>query len=97
VLICPASDHDKAIGKNVQEIAANAKLDAHHSYVYLGKDLVKPIADDLVIAYERPGNHDDGMNILFADGETQWIDAAATKLFLKEISLSGNRPTTMPR
>jgi hypothetical protein len=97
VLICPASDHEKAIGNTIEEVAANARKVEHHSYIYLGKGLIHPAPADMVIAYERDGNHlNDGMNVLFGDFHCEWIGPDQSRRFLEKIAKAGNHPTTLP-
>jgi prepilin-type processing-associated H-X9-DG protein len=92
VLICPSSIHEKATGATIAEAAENARKDLHYSYIYLGKGLVKPVNPELVIAYERPGNHDsDGMNVLFGDGHCEWFNEPSMRKLLAQIEAAGGK------
>ncbi|HEX4795281.1 MAG TPA: hypothetical protein VH370_15910 [Humisphaera sp.] len=78
VLICPASNDERAPGQTPGEQAAHLANSAHCSYIYYGKGKSTPLDKDAILALELPANHDgDGMNILYADGHVDWIDEPA--------------------
>ena len=75
-LVCPSTDDRPASGETAQEIRAAlvAGGDAHLSYVYVGAGLTADADSDVVVAYDRLGNHDeDGCHVLYADGHVNWM------------------------
>jgi prepilin-type processing-associated H-X9-DG protein len=60
-------------------------------YVYHGRGLRFPLADDVPIACEPLVNQEDGTNIPFADGHVEWFDAERATTVLRSI-----QPTTFP-
>jgi prepilin-type processing-associated H-X9-DG protein len=96
-LICPSSDDDKAVGKTVQETAANVKMPHHCSYFYFGKGLVEPIDPERVIAVERLENHDgQGVNVLFGDGHVDWFARKAAQEILRKLCVLQDQPASRP-
>ena len=95
-LICASSIEEQATGETVEEVAANSIKRGHCSFIYVGRGLTWPAAEDLIVAYEYDENHEgQGMNILFADGHVEWFTMEVAKgLIAKQQT---NPPTTMPR
>jgi len=49
-------------------------LDEETSYVYEGKGLRKgEVAPDKIILYDKPYNHPDGLNVVYAGGGVKWV------------------------
>lgn len=75
VLACPATDHDDGSWGHPEDRIRARWLPETVSYVYLGAGLRSTLPADVVVAYERPENHDGaGMNLLFNDGHVEWFD-----------------------
>jgi prepilin-type processing-associated H-X9-DG protein len=53
--------------------AAKRWLNEEADYVYVGKGKKHTAGPDEVLAYERPGTVDEGINILFADGHVEFM------------------------
>ena len=84
-LCCPNDDETPAAGGSRAAVAAAVAAGGHCSYVYLGRGLTRATAPaSTVIAYEpvTPSTgHEDGVNLLWADGTVDWHDTAdAVKL-----------------
>lgn len=95
VFICPSSADERAPGTQPSEIARNVVAKKGHlSYVYVGANLSPQNQDPtLVLAYEPLKNHaDKGANFLFADGHTEWLDAAKAKYLISELQAGHNPP-----
>jgi prepilin-type processing-associated H-X9-DG protein len=45
-----------------------------------------------VVAYEPLSNHGNGMNVLYADGHVQWLDAGPGRRLMAELSAGHNPP-----
>lgn len=43
------------------------------SYIYRGAGLTTSASPDLVIIYDKKGNHPDGRNVLFLDSRVEWV------------------------
>ena len=64
--------------KSRKDVAAWVKDNSDYAYVGAGKNATAPA--DVVIAYEKPDEVTEGINILFADGHVEWqIMSEATK------------------
>jgi prepilin-type processing-associated H-X9-DG protein len=64
--------------KSPKDVAAWVKDNSDYAYVGAGKNATAP--PDVVIAYEKPDEVTEGINILFADGHVEWqIMSEATK------------------
>ncbi|HVT87354.1 MAG TPA: H-X9-DG-CTERM domain-containing protein [Tepidisphaeraceae bacterium] len=73
--ICPSGNTQlpNAVGPDIGKQIADW-VNANSDYVYLGagKTAAAPAVD--IIAYDKPGHHDnDGINILFADGHVDFV------------------------
>lgn len=83
LLVCPSSSDVQASAANTAgaaaEIDAAEKNAPGHqyclSYIYIGGHLnAVTVSKTTVVAYEPLANHDgDGANVLFGDGDVQWI------------------------
>jgi prepilin-type processing-associated H-X9-DG protein len=69
LFVCPT---DGAVA--AESVAVFKGTPADCSYVYLGDGLTSDAAADVIVAMDRLDNHDhDGINILFGDGHTDFI------------------------
>jgi prepilin-type processing-associated H-X9-DG protein len=97
VFCCPRSSDTPATGPTTQAVAANLSTGGHLSYVYLGKGLIEPVPDDVVVAYETPGHHDGLNNVLFGDGHVERLNSAEmTRLLSVVQSSSPSQPVRWP-
>jgi hypothetical protein len=54
-------------------------------YIYVGDGLTTSSSVDSVVLYEPLSNHGgDGMNVLFAEGHLEWVDASACQPILRQ-------------
>ena len=82
-LVCAASIEERATGNTTEEVAANSLKREHCSFIYLGKGLVFPASDDLILAHEYDENHEGaGMNVLFGDGHVDWFTLEQAKAMI---------------
>ncbi len=95
--ICDDTQDTPAAGSTEQQVAANLTAGGHLSYVYAGKGLTLKSPANAVVAYEPLSNHRDGMNVLFADGHVQWLNAAQGRRLIAELAAGQNPPrSTQP-
>lgn len=98
VFVCPSSNAEKATGATTQQVAnfkANPSL--HCSYIYAAAGMTNRVSATHVLAYEPLTNHDNrGINVLYGDGHTEWLDAAEAKWFIAELAAGRNPPRAMP-
>lgn len=100
VFICPSTTHINAAGSTAEEQAANFAADQSRcSYVYLPTTRPFSQIDPYeVIAYEKPGNHDDaGMNVLYGDGHVEWFSKRQADHVLSELKQGHNPPRPRQR
>ena len=73
-------------GRKVQRDAKGKPI-GPFDYVYLGSDLKSeeiPEPNRIILAYERPEiNRNEGTNVLYADGHTEWVSMARFQRDLK--------------
>jgi prepilin-type processing-associated H-X9-DG protein len=97
ILVCPGSDDEYAPGDTPEEHAAALATGRHNSYVYLGKGVAhgpdgRPDAKRVVVV-EPLENHDgSGMNALYADGRTEWLDRPAAERVLEGLGFERVEP-----
>lgn len=72
VMSCPKSGKVPPPGMNPEQAAK--WVNDNTDYVYLGEGLKKDMKGiaQVVIVHERPGNHPQGVNVLFGDGHVEW-------------------------
>ena len=87
VFNCPDTDDTPATGATTRAIAADVTAGGHLSYIYLGKGLTTQAASDVVLLYEPLANHQNqGMNVLFADGHVDFLQAKDVQPLLRQVA-----------
>lgn len=92
MFVCYSTDDVRADGPTMQAVAEKLSAGGHLSYVYTGKGMTLNSPANAVLAYEPPSNHGNGMNVLFADGRVQWIDAVRGRKLMSELEAGHNPP-----
>jgi hypothetical protein len=85
LLICPASNDEKAIGATTQEVIARLAREEHLSYVYIPGALSGPNGAGgarRVVLYEPLDHHEDGITVCYTDGTTEFLAAEEAERFL---------------
>jgi prepilin-type processing-associated H-X9-DG protein len=78
--VCPSTGHTPAAGQIPQTQAGNLAAGGHLSYVYVGDGYSTGSlmnAATMVVLYEPPGDHGDGVNVLYADGHVTFLSTGA--------------------
>jgi prepilin-type processing-associated H-X9-DG protein len=95
VFVCPASSDLPATGPTTQAVVATFRSNPSHcSYVYVGAGMsFRSVSPRHVIACEHAANHaGDGMNVLYGDGHTEWLDKKRAVYLLSELKAGQNPP-----
>jgi prepilin-type processing-associated H-X9-DG protein len=93
VFCCPSSNDERATGESTPDLAKALSQPGHLSYVYAGKGLNASAPKDAVLAYEKPDNHNkDGMNVLYADGNVEFVRRDDSARMVAEIAAGHNPP-----
>jgi prepilin-type processing-associated H-X9-DG protein len=93
IFVCAHTSDTPAPGDDLKTQAKNLEAGGHLSYIYLGQNLDMNSPDDAVVVYEKVGNHgNQGTNVLFKDGHTEWYDATATATLMAELNAGHNPP-----
>jgi len=95
VLMCPDSTGDVPAEPTTREVVSTMRKSNLISYTYAGKGLTTQASAHTVLLYERLGSHGDGMNVLFADGHVEYLDANEAQTVLKQAA-SGSSPILYP-
>jgi prepilin-type processing-associated H-X9-DG protein len=95
VLMCPTTSGDVPIAPTTREVISAMRKTSLISYVYVAKGLNVDASADTVLAYERIGDHGDGMNVLFADGHVEYVEGKEAQVVLKQAEL-GKSPIRYP-
>jgi prepilin-type processing-associated H-X9-DG protein len=69
IFVCPSSNDTPATSPD------SLLSGGHCSYIYLGQRLTTSADPTTVVLYEDPGDHGDGVNMLFADGHVEFVAA----------------------
>jgi prepilin-type processing-associated H-X9-DG protein len=75
--VCPSTSDTPASGTTPQLLAADLAKGSHFSYVYVGQNystgsLQNPAVT--IVLYEPLANHNDGINVLYADGSVNFLN-----------------------
>ena len=94
VFTCQSSGANKAPVQTLEEAARSLTNPKHCSYLYFPPPADAGDVDvKTVLAAERMANHQNkGMNILFADGHTEWFDVKAAEFIISELKAGHNPP-----
>jgi prepilin-type processing-associated H-X9-DG protein len=85
MLMCPMTAGNVPTAPTTREVVAEMRKLNLIAYVYVGKGLKVDASADTVIAYERPGDHGDGMNVLFADGHVEYLEGKEAQVVLGQV------------
>jgi prepilin-type processing-associated H-X9-DG protein len=97
VFCCPSSNDERVTGETPADVAQALSQPGHLSYVYAGKGLNASAPKDAVIAYENPDSHNkDGMNVLYADGNVEFVQRRHADHIAAEIKAGHNPPRPLP-
>ena len=92
VFVCPLSNDTAIVAPTTQQAGLRLSAEPGHvSYIYVGKGLTDKADAKVLVAYERIAHHGDGLNMLFADGQVQFVPSAQAKVLIAQAS---SRPTT---
>lgn len=98
--ICPDAKQAPATGPTTAQVIQvfRAAPAAHCSYVYCYTPIpVSSLTPSYVLLYEPLANHaQDGMNVMFGDGHSEWMQPAAARQLLSELQSGHNPPRAMP-
>jgi prepilin-type processing-associated H-X9-DG protein len=90
--VCPDDDRTPPAETPLSAMAADIASGKHNSYVYVGSGVTTSDDPTIVVMYEPLGNHErEGMNVLFADGHVDWLDADQAQTILDQ-QAQGTRP-----
>ncbi len=106
VFLCRSADRaspiEHAPGFSLEGYTPEMLTDTHTDYVYVA-GLADSDPEDLVVAYDREGNHPDGRNVLFVGSNVEWMTEAAfqaalgkTREHLAAKTVSGAIPSPQP-
>ena len=92
--VCPSSQDERAPGATAREAAEHLAEPGHLSYVYVAAGMRASRSEEVVLLYDRPGNHGvgDGITVLFDDGHAEFHGRDAAKWFIDELQAGHNPP-----
>ena len=94
LFVCPA-----CAGDPTKPVASTGAF-GNYNYVYLGNgrklsQIRSPSSEPLL--YELPTNHSDpGINVAYADGHVEVLNAQAAQAFLIQVAAASTQPATVP-
>ncbi|MGC4031755.1 MAG: hypothetical protein QM754_08490 [Tepidisphaeraceae bacterium] len=89
--VCPATEDERLPSTNPSEWGGRL-TDHHFSYVVCPDPIPGP-AGQRVILYDRPHNHKDGLNVLYDDGQVEWLDRTVADNWLATV-VATSQPIT---
>ena len=97
IFVCPAVGDPPATGPTTRDVADQLTSGGHLSYVYLGKGLTRSADGEVVLVYERPGNHagefgGGGVHMLTGDGNVKWVHELEAERLIAELKAGHNPP-----
>ncbi len=95
VFICPSTTDTKTTGATAEQQAANLSKGGHNSYVYLGAGKGSNTPGNVVLVYEPLKDHGYGMNVLFADGQVDFLSGAMAQRVEAELKDGQNPPPSL--
>lgn len=100
VFVCPSSRGKSAKWSDDIQFRRTALSNPrHNSFIYCGEGLAfenYKIDSEIVLAFERPSNHEVGLNILLGDGHVEFVSASSENVqkMFKDAE-SGVRPVRL--
>jgi prepilin-type processing-associated H-X9-DG protein len=101
VFICPHAHSDNSVrptpptqAQMAATIAQGSPTCSFFMHPWPGRTLGS-LPPNAILAYEKPTNHDDGMNFLFADGHVDWHPAPLSNTILAELAAGTNPPPSL--
>ncbi len=98
VFVCPSSNNVKASGATTQQVIQNFRANPKQcSYIYVGAGLTQKTATaEHLMVYEPLANHGTGIDILYGDGHTDWLDKREAQYVISELQSGHNPPRPQP-
>ena len=90
--VCPTDDKQPPSGS--PQAMASQISGGQTSYTYVGNGVTTAAPSDTIVLYEPLGNHKHGMNVLFSDGHTQFLNKAEAQTILDQ-QAAGKHPITL--
>ena len=98
VFVCPSSHDSPAPGSTPGAQAGNLYAGGHLSYVYVAAGMNTNFANTnpatTVVLYEPLTNHQDGVNVLYADGSVQFLPKGAAQAMIATLPPAATQPAT---
>jgi hypothetical protein len=93
MFLCPSAGDERATGETMEDVIRAFRADTRHcSYRYAQALSADAVTGDHVIAYEHLPNHNDnGMNVLFGNGDVRWVETVEARHVVAEL-LAGHNP-----
>jgi prepilin-type processing-associated H-X9-DG protein len=101
VFVCPSSHDSPAPGSTPTAQAANLYAGGHLSYVYVAAGMNTNFSNTnpatTVLLYEALTHHQDGVNVLYADGSVQFLPRGAAQTMIATLqAAAATQPATQP-
>jgi len=99
-LVCPSTGDDPAPGTTPQIQGSNLYAGGHLSYVYVGAGLSttsgRGVNSTTVVMYEPLTNHNEGVNVLYADGSVTFLPRGAAQTMIASLPAAATQSSTQP-